>query len=205
VPAAQPPSVEARVATAADLEALTETMARAFHSDPVWAWAFPDPERRLAQHRAVWGLMIGAAIPHGSVWTLPGAAAAAVWIPPGVPELSAADEERLDSLVGEMLGPGAARVRDSFERFERAHPSDRGDHCYLSLLGTDPDHAGQGLGMGLLAANLARLDALGTAAYLESSNSANDARYERLGFMRCGCFELGEDGPRVTQMWRDPA
>lgn len=203
--APQPPGADARVATATDRGALTETLARAFHADPIWAWVFPDPGRRLAQHRAVWGLLVAGAIPHGWVWAAPGAAAAAVWIPPGVPELSPADAERLDVLVGELLGSGAARARDTFERFERAHPTDRGDHFYLSLLGTHPDHAGRGLGMGLLAANLARIDALGTAAYLESSNPANDARYERLGFAPCGCFELGEDGPRVTQMWRDPA
>ncbi len=39
----------------------------------------------------------------------------------------------------------------------------------------------------------------------ESSNPANTPRYERLGFKVCGEFELPEDGPSVTQMWRDPA
>ena len=59
--------------------------------------------------------------------------------------------------------------------------------------------------MGLLAATLERIDAEGAPAFLESSNPANDHRYERLGFTRCGEFELAEDGPSVTQMWRDPA
>jgi len=59
--------------------------------------------------------------------------------------------------------------------------------------------------MGLLADNLKRLDAIGAAAFLESSNPANDQRYERLGFKPCGSFELAGDGPDVTQMWRDPA
>ena len=58
--------------------------------------------------------------------------------------------------------------------------------------------------MGLLAENLAQIDAEGVPAFLESSNPVNDRRYERLGFVRCGEFELGEDGPGVTQMWRDP-
>jgi hypothetical protein len=55
----------------------------------------------------------------------------------------------------------------------------------------------------LLGDNLRRIDAEGMAAFLESSNPANDHRYERLGFTRCGEFQLGEDGPKVTQMWRD--
>ncbi len=58
--------------------------------------------------------------------------------------------------------------------------------------------------MGLLADNLGRLDREGAAAFLESSNPVNDARYERLGFSPCGEFELSEDGPSVTQMRRDP-
>jgi predicted GNAT family acetyltransferase len=58
--------------------------------------------------------------------------------------------------------------------------------------------------MGLLAECLRRIDAEGAHAFLESSNPANDRRYEGVGFVPCGEFELGEDGPTVTQMWRDP-
>ena len=61
------------------------------------------------------------------------------------------------------------------------------------------------LGMGLLADGLARIDAEGAPAFLESSNPVNTPRYELLGFAVCGEFELSEDGPNVTQMWRDPA
>jgi GNAT superfamily N-acetyltransferase len=201
---ADPPSEPARVATAEDAEAITETLALAFHEDPVWSWAFPDANRRLEQHRAVWGLLVKAKIEEGSVWRTAGGEAAAVWVLPGRPELGPEDGERLEALVAGSMGEGAARVLDSFERFDAAHPHERGKHYYLSLLATHPDHSGRGLGMGLLAANLAGIDAEGAPAYLESSNPANDHRYERLGFAPCGEFELGEDGPTVTQMWRDP-
>jgi GNAT superfamily N-acetyltransferase len=198
--------VDARVATPDDLDAIAETLALAFNRDPVWAWAFPDDERRLEQHRAAWRLTVASAIPHGWVWMTADGGAAAVWIPPGEPELSPEDEIRFAALLQERASEdGAARVLDTFERFEAAHPHDRGPHYYLSLLGTHPDHAGQGLGMGLLAGTLARIDTLGAAAFLESSNPANDRRYERLGFSPCGRFELDGDGPDVTQMWRDPA
>ena len=56
--------------------------------------------------------------------------------------------------------------------------------------------------MTLLAANLAQIDDEGMPAYLESSNPANDHRYERLGFRRIGQFTLPDDGPVVTTMWR---
>jgi GNAT superfamily N-acetyltransferase len=199
----RPASVNARVATSADLPAVAETMAKAFYNDPVWGWAFPDPERRLEQHRSVWRFFVEAALAYDWVWLTDSCASAALWIPPGRPDLRPEDEERMEPLIVELLGNEAARVLEAFERFDAAHPRGR-PHYYLSLLATHPDHSGHGLGMGLLADNLVRIDAEGASAYLESSNPANDRRYERLGFARCGEFELPEDGPNVTQMWRDP-
>jgi len=198
-----PPSVDARAATVADLPAAVETLARAFYADPVWSWAFPDPERRLEQHRALWRVVAESALGYESAWLVGDCAAVALWIPPGQPELRPEDEERVESLLREMLGAGAARVLETFERFDAAHPHDE-PHFYLSLLATNPDHSGRGLGMGLLAANLARIDAAGMPAFLESTNPANTPRYERLGFSVCGEFELPDDAPGVTQMWRDP-
>jgi GNAT superfamily N-acetyltransferase len=196
--------VDARPASAAEVPAAVEALARAFYADPVWSWAFPDPELRLEQHRAVWSLVAEAAVSYESAWIAGDCAAVALWIPPGRPELRPEDEARLPSLLTELLGDGAARVLDTFERFDAAHP-DGDPHYYLSLLATNPDHSGQGLGMGLLADGLARIDAERKPAFLESSNPVNTPRYERLGFVVCGEFELSEGGPSVTQMWRDPA
>jgi GNAT superfamily N-acetyltransferase len=193
------------VATEADLDAVVETLAGAFYADPVWSWAFPDPELRLAQLRAAWRFLVAAGLGNDWVWLTEGCTAAAVWVPPGKAELSPEDEEPFEALLLELIGgAGAARVLETFERFEDAHPRER-PHYYLTLLGTDPDHAGKGMGMGLLADNLRHTDAEGVATYLESSNPANDHRYERLGFVPIGTFELPEDGPDVMRMWRDPA
>jgi GNAT superfamily N-acetyltransferase len=198
----QPAPVESRAATRADLPVLAETMALAFYADPVWGWAFSDPERRLEQHRAVWGFLLESALDYGWV-RIADAGAAALWIPPGRPELRPEDEPRFEPMVTDLLGGEAPRVLDAFDRFEHAHPADR-PHYYLSLLATHPDRRGQGLGMGLLSENLIRIDAEGAAAYLESTNPANHRRYEGVGFSKWGEFELSEDGPPVTQMWRDP-
>jgi GNAT superfamily N-acetyltransferase len=195
--------VEARVATRAQISTAVETLARAFNADPVWSWAFPDPERRLEQHRVIWGLVAEAALGYESAWLTGDCAAVALWIPPGKSELRPEDEERLEGLLAEMLEDGAARVLATFERFEAAHPTEQ-PHYYLSLLGTNPDYRGRGLGMSLLAATLERIDAEGAPAFLESSNPVNTPRYERLGFTVCGEIELPEDGPSVTQMWREP-
>lgn len=89
------------------------------------------------------------------------------------------------------------------ERFEAAHPEGPA-HYYLSLRGTHPDQRGKGIGMALLTESLGRIDAEGMPSYLESSNSANDPRYEALGFARVGEFERPDQGATVSIMWRDP-
>jgi hypothetical protein len=40
-------------------------------------------------------------------------------------------------------------------------------------------------------------------AYLESSNSANDSRYERQGFARLGELTRPDGRQTVTTMWRE--
>jgi ribosomal protein S18 acetylase RimI-like enzyme len=194
--------VTARVATEDDLPAVADTLSLAFCEDPVWAWAFQEPDGRLERLRAVWAFFVRSALDSGWVWLTEGCSAAAVWIPPGRGELRPDEEEPLRRLLEEQLGDGAARVLDTQERFEAAHPHDE-DHFYLTMLGTHPDHRGRGIGMALLGETLERIDAEGSPAFLESTNPANDHRYEGVGFRRCGEFELGEDGPVVTQMWRE--
>jgi GNAT superfamily N-acetyltransferase len=126
--------------------------------------------------------------------------AAAVWIPPGEPEMSPQEERDLVALTERMLGAAQTRVVfDVFRRLEDAHPDQ--PHYYLSLLGTHDDHRGRGLGMALLAATLEAVDGDGMPAYLESTNPANDARYMRVGFRPVGSVEL-ENGHRITTMWR---
>jgi GNAT superfamily N-acetyltransferase len=192
------------VATVEDLPALAETFGLAFEDDPVWGWAFRVSDHGPEPLRRAWRFLVGSILDHGWVWLTEGCAAASLWIPPGLPEMKPEDEEPFRALLEEQLGPDAARVLDAFERFDAAHPHDRAPHYYLSLLATHPGHSGRGEGMGLLADNLTRIDARGAPAFLESSNPANDHRYERLGFVPIGEFELGEDGPGVTQMWREP-
>lgn len=189
--------------TAGEADRVTELFALAFYNDPIWSWAFPDPRRRLEQHRAWWGLFVHSALPHECIWTTDDGGAAALWIPPDERELGEADEARVEPLLGELLGSRADEVLTLLERFDAHHPQHT-PHYYLSLLGTHPGHRGRGKGMGLLGANLAMLDDVGAPAYLESSNRANDRRYERVGFVQVGEFAAPGGGPTLACMWRDP-
>jgi GNAT superfamily N-acetyltransferase len=177
------------------------TLAGAFFGDPVWAWAFPDPTHRRRQLAALWTLFLLGSLDHGWVWATEGREAVSLWIPPGCAELAEPYHQRLEGLVRELLGPRSDLVLEVFQRFDDAHPRGE-DHYYLSLLGTDPNSRGLGLGMDLLRHNLASIDAAGAAAYLESTNPANLDRYRSVGFEAIGEFDLPEDGPDVTTMWR---
>jgi GNAT superfamily N-acetyltransferase len=189
--------------TGTQADRVTELFSLAFYEDPTWSWAFPSPDKRMAQHRIWWSLFIHSALPYGWVWMTEDGGAAASWIPPGEPELSDEDEARIEPLLRELVGSHADDVLALLERFDANHPRDP-PHYFLSLLGTHPDHRGRGQGMGLLAATLALIDEQGVAAYLESSNRANDHRYERYGFVQVGEFAAPSGGPTVACMWRNP-
>ncbi|MFI6401719.1 GNAT family N-acetyltransferase [Streptomyces sp. NPDC050548] len=192
-----------RVATVADLDALVATFTSAFLHDPVWGPAFPDERRRAEQAAVMWRVYAGSALRYP--WTLvtPEVEAAAIFIPPGGVELTEEEAGGLEGRLAAVTDAGTARaIMEVGEQFEAAHPAQ--PFFYLTILGTHADHRGKGLGMGLVADGLARIDALGAAGapvYLESTNPANNRRYESVGFeVRDEIVTAG--GQVVTTMWR---
>ncbi len=91
--------VVSRSATWADLTPVTETISLAFHDDPTWSWAFPDPDRRQAQYAVFWRLMVAGALRYPWVLTTERCEAASVWLPPGGTELSEEDEAQLEPIL----------------------------------------------------------------------------------------------------------
>ena len=191
-----------RSATRDDIAGVTETISLAFHDDPTWSWGFPDPLTRQEQYAVFWRFMIGGALRYPWVLMTESCEAAAVWIPPGGTELAEEDEKRLGPLLEELVGERAADVLELFARFDAAHPHEE-PHYYLSLLGTHPSHTGRGIGMALLAESLVRIDAERMPAYLESSNPANNHRYQRYGFEATGEFFPPGSDITVATMWRN--
>jgi GNAT superfamily N-acetyltransferase len=189
----------ARIATDDDLDGVTATLTAAFEADPLWGrWAFPDVEDLAV----CWRLYVRSALRYRCVWVRGDYAAASVWIPPNGTELTEEEEKRLKPLLEELVGPRAPDILELVERFETSHPKEP-PHYHLTLLGTHPNHRGRGLGMGLLAENLARIDAEGVPSYLESTNPDNNPSYGRLGFRKVGAFTTPDGTRTVTRMWRD--
>jgi len=189
--------------TAADLDVVTEIMTLAFADDPVWGgWAFPigDPGARNEARRRFWRFNLTSAMRYP--WVRLTTGAAALWVPPGGIELTDAEEAQMEPLLRELVVAHTDAFLECLDLFESNHPREE-PHYYLSLLGTHDDYRGQGLGMRLLSENLELIDREAMPSYLESTNSANIARYESVGFRRVGSFTLPGDGPTVDTMWRD--
>jgi ribosomal protein S18 acetylase RimI-like enzyme len=191
-----------RRAGTADIDGATETITRAFADDPVWRVALTRPDGRTDHHAAYWRRFLESALEQDGLWLLDDGAAVSVWIPPGGQELTEAATAELLLFNARWLGAdGAREMTELYDRFEANHPRTE-PHAYLSLLATHPDHRGRGVGQALLAAVLDRWDARGVPAYLESTNPANDHRYERAGFRRIGGFSAVRDGAPISTMWR---
>jgi ribosomal protein S18 acetylase RimI-like enzyme len=153
--------------------------------------------RYLAGMPAIVRAFGGNGYAHGSVYVAADGSGAAMWLPPGVEP----DGETLEALA--MDNAPVERRADLggvFERMGEAHPHE--PHWYLPLIGVDPARQGQGIGAALLRHALARIDADGLPAYLESSNPRNIELYRRHGFEPTGTIQVGTSPPIVPMLRR---
>jgi GNAT superfamily N-acetyltransferase len=191
----------ARRATEADVDLVTDVVTLAFANDPLWSRALARPDGSTGHERGHWRMLVAGCLGSDWTWIAGEGQAVSVWIAPGGNEMTEAQAAQLAQLALDDLGAaGAATHRQLLARFEEARP--RAPHYYLSLLGTHPAHRGKGVGMHLLAHDLALIDAEHQPAYLESTNPVNLARYRGVGFEPLGSFEFPGGGPVVTTMWR---
>jgi ribosomal protein S18 acetylase RimI-like enzyme len=192
-----------RKATPAEIPRLAAALAAAFADDPVIAWVFPNAQRR---RRVLPGFMElrlrRLAFPHDEVWAAGDGDAVAAWFsPPGTARLPLG--RRLGVLLPLMrfIGPRTPAVLRGLERMEERHPVSP-PHWYLFLVGTEPAAQGRGLASALLSDMLARADADGLPACLESSSERNLAFYARHGFEVTGRVTI-PGGPMIWPMWRE--
>ena len=199
-----PTGSSVRKATLADAPRLAQALASAFEDDPVIAWIFPDEHRRRRVLPVFMEFRLrNLAFPHDEVWMTVDGSAAAVWLPPpGRWQLSRPQQLRLLPALVRFLGLRTVSVLGGLDRMEARHPHDP-PHWYLFILGTEQAAQGRGLGSALLAQVLARVDADGMPAYLESSNERNLAWYGRHGFEVTSEVVI-PGGPRIWPMWREP-
>jgi GNAT superfamily N-acetyltransferase len=192
-----------RLGTTGDASRVTSLLVDAFADDQMWgsSWAFPDPATRRERRAAVFRILVEGALRHSWVWLSGGGAAACLWSPPGANELSSRQEVELDALLAQSQPESLDRINAGFELIAASRPA--AEHYYLSLFGSDPSRAGQGIGLRLLRHNLALIDGEGAPAYLETSTALVPV-YQRFGFEVVDTLMLPE-GPTVHGLWRPAA
>ena len=134
-----------RRASAADIDSVTWIVTLAFAHDPLWAHAMARPDGGTAHHGEFWRLFVEGALRYPWTWLTSGWEATSIWIPPGGTEMTPDQEQHLEKLATDRLGPAAGDYLQLLSRFDAAHPRAE-PHYYLSLLGTHPGHRGKGIG-----------------------------------------------------------
>lgn len=191
-------------ATIADVPALARTLARAYDDDPVAVWMCRWDALRPAMLESLYRARLQQMLIHGEVWATEGLSSAAVWVSPGAGQTNLFQQAALiRCLVHPRLLVRVPLFALGSIRMNRKHPHTP-IHWYLSLLGTDPEARGHGLGSAVLQPVFERADAEGVGIYLESSKERNIAFYARYGFRVIGTLCL-PCGPRMWTMWREPA
>jgi len=193
----------ARRATADDVDALGDMLARSFFDDPIAEWSCRPDDLRDGVLKAFHRARLRQLLAHGDVWTVPSLGTAALWAPPGAWSTSASDDVQLArGLMRLRLLPRMPLVVGGMLRIAAHHPHDPA-HWYLAVLGTDPPVQHKGLASAALAPVLARCDGDGVGAFLETGKERNIDFYARHGFVVTQERRLPR-GPRYWQMWRTP-
>jgi GNAT superfamily N-acetyltransferase len=193
-----------RPATTHDLPRIGRALAAAFETDPIWHWLTPDLDHYRRRAPAFFAadarLRLG---PHGRVLVSDDLGGCAIWCAPDHWKGTLTETARMLAPSGRLLGRRLLDGVRAIGAIEKAHTQDP-PHWYLSVLGTDPDHQGKGIGSALIRAVTDECDRDGIPAYLESSKEANLAFYSRHGFVADEPMRLPKGGPLLWPMWRDP-
>ncbi len=187
-------------ATIEDASLISRTLARAFDDDPMMRWFFTADASREASLGRYFTTLFTRQYLHNAVCERT-EAAAAFWVPPEAQAKAVPDAGTIQELQN-ILGDRAPVFGAAVEAAARHTPQE--PHWYLAVIGADPAARGQGHGAALLRSGLAKADAAGLPAYLESSKPSNLPFYEHFGFTVRAELRLPDGGPILWQMWREP-
>jgi len=182
-----------------------DIIADAFHDDPVTLWTLGEPRLTGAVFAAL-AKAVYLKRGFGAVVSADGAAegGGTLWLPPGAKK----DVNILTTLsiaARVIVSGGVTPVRRALavdDLMLARKPKEA--HYYLFAIGVRAAQQGKGLGRALMTEPLARCDAEGMPAYLESSKDTNIPFYRSLGFEVVEELRLPMDGPTMWPMWRAP-
>lgn len=187
-----------KTVTQSNADQAVGTVVLAFSADPIARWFYPDPHQYLLYLPSFVRAFAGKAFEHNSAYCVDGYLGVALWLPPDVHS----DENALAALLQRTIQEENQPEIFAFtERMNSSHPSE--PHWYLPMIGVDPAKQGNGYGSALIKHALARCDAEGKLAYLESSSPRSIPLYQRHGFELLGTIQVGSSPP-LFPMLRKP-
>jgi GNAT superfamily N-acetyltransferase len=192
--------VTARAASWADADALSQTLARAFHEDPLISFLLRDKATFAAKSERLFKLLFKLGLPHDACDVTTGYEAVALWRPPNQWHIPIWLYLTNGAEFLSLFGFGGAHVMGVMDVIEKRHPHE--PHWYLQAIGTDPAKQGKGYGGVVMRRQLALADAAGMPAYLESSKEINIPIYQSFGFQVTGTIDI-PGGPTLWPMWRE--
>lgn len=195
-----PPSVVS--ASVEDMDAVCSILADAFANDPCMNWVIPAPHLYPRFYHLLASKLY---MHHDMVYVDSEHRSAAMWLPPGVDHSVPGGATQLWLVLRLVMhaGFGVLPRLDQAQRvMAKHHPKE--PHYYLHAVGVRQGNQGLGLGSALLKHVTRRCDADAMPAYLESSSPLNIPLYERHGFEVTHEEPIGEGGPPLAFMWREP-
>lgn len=185
-----------------------KSLARAFDDSPLFAFLFPKGRARLRINAGMFRGTLIDALPFGAVHAArnsSGIVGTACWLPPEGYPVTPWRQLVLLARIATLAPQAPTRLVDSMRYLnatDKSHP--KAMHWYLSLLGVDPRHQGEGVGARLIDHTLEHLDREGLPVYLETDKASNLAWYARRRFELRETLHPVASGPPVWTMWRDP-
>lgn len=162
------------------------TVVAAFEHDPAFRFFFPDHSDYLGQASTFVGYLFDKRVRHQTVWMTDGAEAVALWSPPGAgphaAESGAAQPAELRAAMLAAIGPAAAERLQRYDaEVDGGLPRDE-PYWYLGILALHPNRRGSGLARRVMDESVDYVQQDQGTAYLETTNSANVAYYQRHGW-----------------------
>lgn len=184
---------------ASDDRQAVEILARAFDGDPLMRWISPRP----GFLRTLFEFAVPLYRERGIACMTNQRDGVALWMKPGESfkfpfSIGVLSKFLVAGGVGSLIRND--RLNMSVDPYRPAR-----DHYYLYVLGVDPGGRARGTGSSLVDHVLRRCDEEAVPAFLENTRKENLRFYRRHGFEVTREVRLGERGPTLWLMVREPA
>jgi ribosomal protein S18 acetylase RimI-like enzyme len=215
-------TTQVRSLTAADIDRAAELVADAFADEPQTAALVPDPEHRRAVLLITARRLVRAHLPYATAFgaDIDGRlAGVALWNPPHVRPSALSGRRQwasdvaearstllatLPATVASLRTNGRAFARTLWVRQRHLRIAGAGPAWYLEVLATAQWARGRGVARSLVDHVLARCDADGIAAWLETTEEVNVGIYGRFGFDTVVRIPGHKPLPDLWMMRREP-